>query len=356
MKRLSTVNFSRYAPYLIVICGFILVQALNAAGMVGASMRGQLVPICVWISMAVSLNLTVGISGELSLGHAGFMSVGAFTGTVCCIALENAVASANLRLAVSILVGASAAGIAGLMIGIPVLRLRGDYLAIVTLAFGEIIKNIITCVYVARDESGMHFGFLTSIADMHLGDEAKTIIDGPMGAVGISKLSTFTHGFVLILATLFVVLNLTSSRSGRAIMALRDNRIAAESVGISATKYKLMAFITSAVLAGAAGVVYAMNYSSVTASKFNFNQSILVLVFVVLGGLGNITGSILAASALTILPELLRSFSQYRMLVYALTLIFVMIFSNSPGLKSLLSRLSRQLRGILPRPKEEGRP
>ena len=155
------------------------------------------------------------------------------------------------------------------------------------------------------------------------------IINGPMGVSGVTKLSTFTTGIVLILITLFLVLNLIHSRAGRAIMSVRDNRIAAESIGISVTRYKLLAFVISAAFAGMAGTLYAMNFSTVTASKFDFNTSVLVLVFVVLGGLGNIWGSIIAAALLTVLPELLRAVNDYRMLIYALLLIVMMIFNNS---------------------------
>ena len=162
-----------------------------------------------------------------------------------------------------------------------------------------------------------------------------------MGAVGVTKLATFTIGAILIIITLVVVQNLVNSRSGRAILAIRDNRIAAESVGISATKYKMMAFVTSAALAGAAGALFGLNYSSTTAAKFDFNTSILVLVFVVLGGLGNIRGSIIAAALLYILPEMLRSFaiSEYRMLIYAIILILVMLFTNNPQLKELVGKI-----------------
>ena len=165
------------------------------------------------------------------------------------------------------------------------------------------------------------------------------IINGPIGVSGIDKISSFTAGFVLILVTLFVILNLINSRQGRAIMAVRDNRIAADSIGISTTRYKLMAFVISAAFAGMAGTLYAMNYSTVTATKFDFNLSILVLVFVVLGGLGNIWGSLIAAAALTILPEALRQFADYRMLVYAIVLILVMLITNNPTLKNFFLRL-----------------
>ena len=226
---------------------------------------------------------------------------------------------------------------AGVLIGIPVLRLRGDYLAIVTLAFGEIIRNVLNCLYISLDGARLHLGFLNPNLPGEL------MVNGPIGVSGIDKISTFTMGFVLILFTLFVVLNLINSRAGRAIMATRDNRIAAESVGIQVTKYKMMAFVVSAALAGMAGALYGLNFSTVTASKFKFDTSILVLVLVVLGGIGNIRGSVIAATVLTILPELLRAFSDYRMLVYAIVLILVMLLTNSPILSNLVGRLYPRL-------------
>ena len=226
---------------------------------------------------------------------------------------------------------------------IPVLRLKGDYLAIVTLAFGEIIKSIFNNLYVGLDESGFHFSLLSDTTD--LSENGTLIIGGPMGIGSIQKISTFTAGFILVMITLVVVFHLVNSRAGRAIMAIRDNRIAAESVGLNITKYKMMAFVTSAALAGSAGALFAMNYSTIVANKFDFNTSILVLVFVVLGGLGNMLGSIIAAAALTILPEALREFSDYRMLVYAIVLILVMLATNNPTLKSFLARLKPGKRG-----------
>ncbi|MEL1134918.1 branched-chain amino acid ABC transporter permease [Desulfitobacterium sp. THU1] len=340
MKKTTRNNIYTYA---FVIVSFIIVQLLINSGNISSSLQGQLVPICAYVILAISLNLTVGILGELSLGHAGFMSVGAFAGVVACISLESIIPITLLRLIVSLIVGALFAGIAGFLIGIPVLRLKGDYLAIVTLAFGEIIKNIINILYVGKDKDGLHFSFLTDSSALNLAEGGRVIIDGPLGITGIPKLSTFTMGFALILITLFIVLNLIDSRSGRAIMALRDNRIAAESVGIHVTKYKLMAFVTSAALAGAAGTLFAMNYSTIIASKFGFNTSILILVFVVLGGLGNIRGSIIAATVLTILPEMLRQFNSYRMLLYAIVLIIIMLATNNDEFKARLRALRERL-------------
>lgn len=326
--------------YTIVILAFILIQTMIATGNITSSLKGQLVPICAYIIMAISLNLTVGILGELSLGHAGFMSVGAFTGIVVSTSLAAAIPNGPLRLAISMIVGGLFAGIAGLIVGIPVLRLKGDYLAIVTLAFGEIIKNIINVLYIGLDEKGLHFNLLEQ--HFTLAEGGSMIINGPMGVGGVQKLSSFSSGVVLILITLFLVLNLIHSRTGRAIMAVRDNKIAAESIGLSVTRYKLLAFVISAVFAGMAGTLYAMNFSTVTASKFDFNTSILILVFVVLGGLGNIWGSIIAAALLTVLPELLRSMNDYRMLIYAILLIVMMIFNNSGAKKRLTEYFSAQ--------------
>lgn len=340
MKKTLTIKKttrSNLITYGMVIIIFLAVQVLISGGNLSSAFRGQLVPICAYIVMAVSLNLTVGILGELSLGHAGFMSMGAFTGVVVSISLQDSVSSGPLRLAIAMILGAIIAGIAGIVVGVPALRLRGDYLAIVTLAFGEIIKNVINTLYVGVGQDGLRIGMVNS-ASLNLGEGGQVIMNGPMGAVGIPKLATFTSGFILILITLFVVLNLQNSRSGRAIMAVRDNRIAAESVGISITRYKLMAFIISAALAGAAGTLYALNFSTVVARKFDFNTSILVLVFVVLGGMGNIRGSIIAASVLTVLPELLRSFNNYRMLIYAVILILVMLATNNEQLKNMIKK------------------
>lgn len=317
----------------IVIVAFIVVQIMILTGNISSSLKGQLVPICAYIVMAVSLNLTVGVLGELSLGHAGFMSVGAFAGIVATTSLAETIPFAPLRLAIAMVIGAVCAAIAGVIVGVPVLRLKGDYLAIVTLAFGEIIKNIVSVLYIGRDSSGLHFSLIEQ--KFELAEGGKMIINGPMGVSGVTKISSFTAGFVLILITLFIILNLVHSRTGRAIMSVRDNKIAAESIGISVTRYKLLAFVISAAFAGMAGTLYAMNFSTVTAAKFDFNTSILILVFVVLGGLGNIWGSIIAAALLTVLPELLRAVNDYRMLIYAILLIVMMIFNNS-GVKERL--------------------
>lgn len=315
--------------YGIVVVAFIIMQSLSSAGMLSSLMKGLLVPICVYIVLAVSLNLVVGISGELSLGHAGFMCVGAFGGAFFSKCVQETITVPALRLFLAMLVGAALAALFGFLIGIPVLRLKGDYLAIVTLAFGEIIKNVINVIYIGVDGAGLHFSMRDQFS-LGLAPDGKILINGAQGITGTPKDSTFFAGFVLIMVTLFIIMNLIDSRDGRAVMAIRDSRIAAESIGINVTGYKLMCFTVSAALAGAAGTLYAHNLATLTASKFNFNTSILVLVFVVLGGMGSIRGSVIAATALTLLPELLRGLNNYRMLIYSIILIAMMLYNWAP--------------------------
>lgn len=342
MKKGSKRTSGAFLNYGIVIAFYIVFQILSSTGHLSSSFTGQLIPICTYVIMALSLNLVVGFSGELSLGHAGFMSVGAFSGVIASVALQNYVTVSSVRLFLAILVGAAIAAIAGIVIGVPVLRLQGDYLAIVTLAFGEIIKNILNCLYVAVDKNGLHFS-MTDATSMNLEPENVVILNGPMGALGVKKISTFLSGIILILVVLFIIQNLVNSRSGRAIAGIRDNRIAAEACGIQITKYKMMAFVTSAAMAGSAGALYALNFSTVVPKKFDFNTSILILVFVVLGGIGNLRGSIIAAAILTVLPELLRQFQDYRMLVYAIVLILVMLITNNEKAQALRQRFIKTL-------------
>ena len=343
-KKIINKSFiTSYGSYALVTVVFLIVTFMNQGGLLNKKMQGLLVPVCCYIIMALSLNLTVGIMGELSLGHAGFMSLGAFTGVVVSQSLSEAVPNDTLRLIIAIVVGSLIAAGAGFLIGLPVLRLRGDYLAIVTLAFGEIIMDIINCLIVGYDKKGLHILFnfkgTKTVADLNLMEDGVAIIKGAQGAVGTKTISTFTAGFVIILITLFVILNFVRSRTGRAVLAIRDNRIAAESMGVNVMKYKMIAFVISTTLAGAAGALYGLNFNGLSAAKFNFNTSILVLVFVVLGGLGNMMGSIIAATVLYILPEALRQFSDYRMLIYAIVLIIVMLATNNPKIKNLFMKV-----------------
>ena len=332
--------------YGLVIAAFFVVQGMIWTGKSSSLMQGLLVPLCVYVILAVSLNLTVGILGELSLGHAGFMCVGAFASAFFSKCVQEAIPNSGLRFFLAILIGAAAAGLFGILIGIPVLRLKGDYLAIVTLAFGEIIKNIINVLYIGKDGNGFHFS-MKDAHSLHMESDGVLIINGAQGITGTPKDSSFIIGVALVLITLWIVLNIIHSRDGRAIMSIRDNRIAAESIGINITKYKLMAFSVSAALAGVAGVLYAHNLSTLTAlpKNFGYNMSIMILVFVVLGGIGNIRGSVISAVILTLLPELLRGLNSYRMLIYAIVLIVMMLFNWSPKCIEFRERYS--LKGLL---------
>lgn len=331
--------------YAIVVVAYIVVQILMGTGHMSSLMKGLLVPFCIYVIMAVSLNLTVGILGELSLGHAGFMCVGAFAGALFSKCMKGSM-NPTVSLIIAVIIGAVVAAVFGILIGIPVLRLKGDYLAIVTLAFGEIIKNIINAVYLGRDGSGFHISLKDSMS-LNMDADGEVLIKGAQGITGTPQAATFTIGVILVLITLFIVMNLVNSRTGRAIMAIRDNRIAAESIGINITKYKLMAFSISAGLAGVAGVLYAHNLTTLTAlpKNFGYNMSIMILVYVVLGGIGSIRGSVIATVILYLLPEMLRGLSNYRMLMYAIVLILAMLFNSAPQFVVIRERMFAALKG-----------
>lgn len=352
-KRWNKTAKNNAVTYGIVIVFWIVMTLWRQSGNLSSLLQGLLVPVCIYAIMAVSLNLTVGILGELSLGHAGFMCVGAFASAFFTQCMIEAIPFVPLRFALAIIVAALFAAVFGVIIGIPVLRLQGDYLAIVTLAFGEIIKNFVNILYIGRDSRGLHFSIRDTLS-LGLEEDGVVIIKGPQGITGTSRDATFTIGIILLLITLFIVLRLIQSRDGRAIKAIRDNQIAAESVGINITKYKLMAFTISAALAGVAGALYSHNLSSLTATSQNFgyNMSIMILVYVVLGGIGSIRGSMIAAAILTVLPELLRGLSDYRMLIYAIILIVAMLLNWAPA--ALAFREKYSLKRLLGKNKAKG--
>ena len=298
---------------LAILCAlFVLVLILMEAGALTRHIRSMLVPICINIILAVSLNLTVGFLGELTLGHAGFMSVGAYAGCLFSIAMQNILPTA-VRFPLAMLVGGLVAAVFGVLIGIPVLRLHGDYLAIVTLAFGEIIRSVI----INLEFTG-----------------------GAAGLKGTPQDSTFVIAFIVVIITLLVIMNLVNSRHGRAIMAIRDNRIAAEASGINVTYFRMLAFVVAAFFAGVAGVLYGHNLSILSAGTFDYNKSIELLVIVVLGGMGSIRGSIISAIIITVLPEALRELADFRMLIYALVLIVMMLLNASPRFAALKGKLN----------------
>ncbi len=321
----------------ITLAFFLLFGILSVTGVLGSQLAGLLVPIGIYIILAISLNLTVGVLGELSLGHAGFMCVGAYVGGIFSIITQETIQPSWLRMVIALVIGGIAAAIFGVLIGVPVLRLRGDYLAIVTLGFGEIIKAIANNVYVAMDKNGIHFGFAASISDL----DAATKTDVTQGPLGMKapQDTNLLLVVIVLLVCLVILMNFIDSRTGRACMAIRDNYIAAQSVGINVTKYRLIAFVVSAAIAGVAGVLYSHSITSLVSKKFDYNLSILILVFVVLGGLGSLRGSVIATVILYALPEIFRELGDYRMLIYAVVLILMMIFNNAPSFIMLRERI-----------------
>ena len=300
----------------LTILVYLALIALTNFGLISRQLQNLIVPVLVNIILVVSLNLIIGFLGELTLGHAGFMSIGAYAG---CLFTIHADLPIFIELPIAFLIGGTVAAVFGFIIGIPALRLKGDYLAIVTLGFGEIIRSV--------------FNYLD-------------VVGGSGGLKNIPKQNNITVAFVLMVLTLIIIINIINSSHGRAIKAIRDNAIAAESIGINIVYYKIFAFVLSAFFAGVAGVLYGQNLGILKPSTFDFNKSIEILVMVVLGGMGNIGGSIIAAVVLTVLPELMRSFADYRMLFYALALIVMMLFSSNPTLIELRTRVfGKKIRG-----------
>lgn len=303
--------------------------AASTMGLLTSYYSGVLVLVGINIILAVSLNISTGYLGQLPLGHAGFMAVGAYTGGIFLKAAEagDAAGPAYVFLVVAaLLLSGIVAGIFGIIIGVPALRLKGDYLAIITLGFGEIIRVILNNI-----DSVLGFSFTY----------------GASGLKRIPAISTLPLVTVCVVATCLVIHMVMKSRHGRAILSIRENEIAAEACGISTTYYKTMAFVMSAFFAGIAGCLYAGYLRSLVPNTFDFMKSIEILIMVVLGGMGSMLGSVLSASVLTILPEALREFADYRMVVYSVVLIAVMIFRPKGLLGTYDFSLSRILEKLL---------
>ena len=319
-----------YANYYVITAVLVLFAVLHYAGALNRSTPNLLNQIGYSIILAVSLNLVVGHLGELSLGHAGFMCVGAYLGAFVSNMLVGKM-SLVLVLIISALVGGLAAAVFGFIVGLPALRLRGDYLAIVTLAAGEIVRNICKNLPFFGGAQGLESKYFS--AALRLGKKG---------------VPAFITTFIILLVMLFIVQNLIRSKHGRAITAIRDNEIAAKAMGINVTYYKLFVFVISAFFAGVAGVIYAGSTSPIEYSYFSYNYSIEILVMVVLGGMGNITGSIVSASLITYINFLLRSelsgdMAAVKTLVYALILIIMVIYKNAPALKSVRERFDAKV-------------
>ena len=296
---------------------------LISGGVLSGYYSKVVVKIGIYIILAVSLNVATGYLGQLPLGHAGFMAVGAYASAIFMTRL-------GLRgqgaFAVAAVLGGLAAALAGFLIGIPALRLKGDYLAIITLGFGEIIRVILTNL---DDVLGFSF------------------TGGAGGLLGIPKTTNFLNTFLWVGITCFLIHTLMKSRHGRAIYAIRENEIAAEASGIPVTAYKTFAFVVSAFFAGVAGALYSGYLGILKPDNFKFMTSIEILVMVVLGGMGSMLGSVVSAAVLTALPEALRVFSDWRMIAYALLLILVMIFKPSGLMGQYDFSMKRSLEALL---------
>ena len=322
---------ARYAIHAVLVLAVLVLGELMIDG--GAITRYQstvLEQVGVYIILAVSLNIATGYLGQLPLGHAGFMSVGAYgcaifvmrMGDLLGVGMRDFTTGAPLAIVIVIaglVFGGLCAAVAGVIIGIPALRLKGDYLAIITLAFAEIIRVVMLNI-----DSVLGF----------------TLTRGAKGLTGIPGYSSFL---------LVLIHTMMKSRHGRAILAIRDNEIAAEASGVNTTYYKTLAFVTSAFFAGVAGGLYAGCIGVLQPAYFGFMKSIEILVMVVLGGMGSMLGSALSATVLTILPEALRAFSEYRMIAYAVVLILVMIFRPQGLLGSYDFSLSRIIERVMNR-------
>ena len=309
MKKKNLKLFQNLILVAAAIAIYVLIAYGMNANMIPRATQTLVIKSCYNVILALSLNLIVGFLGELSLGHAGFFALGAYSG---CIFSINSNLPVEIRFILAVLIGGTIAAIGGFLISSSILRLRGDYIAIVTLAFGEIIRSFIKILPVTGGTAG-----LTGIPSLG------------------SKFTTFSFSYVLVIITILVIRNIVTSRHGRAITAIRDNAIAAESVGINIKSYKIKVFAVGAFFAGIAGVIMGHYVNFIEPGNFNYNISIEVLVMVVLGGMGNLVGSVIAAVIITFLPEILRDFDQYRLLIYALALIIMMLASASPRVSDI---------------------
>ncbi|RXZ27297.1 branched-chain amino acid ABC transporter permease [Fusobacterium necrophorum] len=302
MEKSKKINY--IISFLLLFLVYLMMTLLVHSSMFSRYQISVIILICINIILAVSLNITVGCLGQITIGHAGFMSVGAYTAALFS---KSALVAGVPGFLIALILGGIMSGIIGVIIGIPALRLNGDYLAIITLAFGEIIRVFIE-----------YFDFT----------------GGAQGLRGIPKFNNFDLIYWIMVFSVILMFSLMTSRHGRAILAIREDEIASSASGINTTYYKTFAFTLSAIFAGIAGGIYAHNLGVLGAKQFDYNYSINILVMVVLGGMGSFTGSIIAAIVLTLLPEVLREFSDYRMIAYAVILIFMMIFRP----KGLLGR------------------
>ena len=322
---MKNIKLKQYMIYVVLIACTVLFSVLGSMNRLSFSTLLQLESATIAMILAASLCLVVGFLGELSLGHAGFMCVGAFIGGKLSVILTEAGTFGGnelLIMVVCLIVGGLAAAVCGVIIGLPALRLRGDYLAIVTLAFGEIVRSL----------------FRNAPAELFGGTLA-------MNTPRYDRNSLFTIGFILVIITVIAIQNFIRSKHGRAVTSIRDSEIAARATGINVTKYKLMVFTLSAFFAGLAGVLFSYSQFSVDSKKFDYNYSIQILVMVVLGGMGNVGGSLIAATAIVVLDTFLQkqltgNLAVLKDMLYALILIGLVVYRNAPALKSFRDKVS----------------
>ncbi len=270
---------------------YAIVQVLISGGMLDLYYQNILIQMCINIMLAVSLHIVIGVTGQFSIGHAGFMAVGAYFSAIATMKL-------GLPLPIAILMGAVISALAGLLVGIPSLRLKGDYLAIATLGFAEIIRIIFLNV---------------------------DYVGGAAGMV-VTNMTTWTYAFVGVVITILVISNFTNSRHGRGCISIREDEIASDAMGINTTYYKVVAFTIGSFFAGVAGAIYAHNFFIIQPTTFNFLKSFDILIYVVLGGLGSLSGATIAAIFLTLVSAYLANFPETRMIIYSLVLIIVMLY------------------------------
>lgn len=327
MDKAKLTSQCRRRNFLALALGFGLLYGLMLTGFISMQYQGIIITIGIYVLLAASLNLTTGVLGELVLGHAGFMSIGAYAAALFTLHMD---LPGLVEFPLALLLGGLLAAVFGVLIGIPALRLRGDYLAIVTLGFGEIIRVVI---------------------------QNLSFTGGGRGLYGIDEYTTFPWVFWIAALSVAVMYAMIGTRQGRAILSLRENEIAAEAVGVPGTRYKVLAFTLSSFFAGVAGGLYAHYITVLDPATFDFNMSIEILVMVVLGGMGSFTGSVLAAVVLTLLPELLRDLADYRMLIYSVVLVLMMILRPQGLLgkrEFSLSRFRARLTAMMKKPVPAG--
>lgn len=301
LKRIKEFLASNFViTYAVIAVVFIVINTLINNGAINTYIYTIIILILVYVIMSTSLNIATGFLGQLHLGHAAFMGIGAYTAAILAKTLRDSIETPILLFVVSALAAMIVAGIAGILIGAPALRLRGDYLGIMTLGFGEIVRTII--------------------------NNMKELTNGAQGLYGIPRIMNFPTAFwttAIIVGLIFLFMN---SRHGRAILSIREDEIASESVGINIARYKLLGFVLASMFAGVGGAIFAFSIGFIAPTSFGFLKSVEIFVIVVLGGMGSLTGSIFATIVLISLPELLRDFAEYRYLLYSTLLIVMMLF------------------------------